>query len=288
MDEDRGLFQDRRNFSEVVELTSRVPTDKVAEARRRLGVGFHDIKQRVDCTIATNMISVGLDIPRLGLMVVLGQPKAHAEYIQATSRVGGDDERPGLVVALLNIHKPRDRSHYERFKHYHETFYRSVEVASVTPFSARALDRGFAGALVGMARHAEQQLTPPQGVERIAAVRPGLERRLLDAFLDRVGHQPFADEAERDERLRSVQNRIVDLLDSWRKILDDYQAAGVAMQYQKYELKQPRPLLREVLDRDFESEHHRKFSANRSLRDVEPEVNLFLKDLSGVQIEDGG
>ena len=124
-------------------------------------------------------------------------------------------------------------------------------------------------------------------MERIVAVRPGLERRLLDAFLDRVGHQPFADEVERDECLRSVQNRVVDLLDSWRKILDDYQAAGVAMQYQKYELKQPRPLLREVLDTNFESEHHRKFSANRSLRDVEPEVNLFLKDLSGAQIEDG-
>jgi hypothetical protein len=77
-------------------------------------------------------------------MVVLGQPKTHAEYIQATSRVGRTDEAPGLVVTLLNIHKPRDRSHYERFRHYHQTFYRSVEVGSVTPFSARALDRGFA------------------------------------------------------------------------------------------------------------------------------------------------
>jgi hypothetical protein len=284
--EERGFFQDRRNFSEVVELTSRVSTDKVAEARRRLGIGFHDIKQRVDCAIATNMISVGLDIPRLGLMVVLGQPKTHAEYIQATSRVGRTDDRPGLVVTLLNIHKPRDRSHYERYCHYHETFYRSVEVASVTPFSARALDRGFAGAMVGLARHAEPRLTPPEGAERIAEVRPELERCLLDAFLERIRQQPFADEAEREERLRSVQNRIVDLLDSWRRVFEDYRAAGVEMQYQKYELKQPRPLLREVLDKDFESEHHRKFRANRSLRDVEPEVNLFLKDLSGINIED--
>jgi hypothetical protein len=284
--EDRGLFQDRKNFSEVVELTSRVPTDRVAEARRRLGIGFHDIKQRVDCAIATNMISVGLDIPRLGLMLVLGQPKTHAEYIQATSRVGRTDDRPGLVVTLLNIHKPRDRSHYERFRHYHETFYRSVEVASVTPFSARALDRGFAGALVALARHAEPRLTPPEGVERIAEVRTELERRLLDAFLERVRQQPFGDEAERAERLRSVQSRVVDLLDSWRKIFEDYRSAGVALQYQKYELKQPKPLLREILDKDFESEHHRKFRTSRSLRDVEPEVNLFLKDLSGIQVED--
>jgi hypothetical protein len=281
-----GSFQDRKTFSEVVELTSRVSTDKVAEARRRLEALFHQIDQRVDCAIATNMISVGLDIQRLGLMVVLGQPKTHAEYIQATSRVGRDDRRPGLVVTLFNIHKPRDRSHYERFRHYHETFYRSVEVGSVTPFSARALDRGLAGALVGLARHARPELTPPQGAERIAEVRAEVERRLLADFLGRVRQQPYEDEAERDERLRSVQNRVVDLLDSWRRVFEDYRAAGVPVQYQKYELRQPRPLLREALETRFESEHHRKFRTTRSLRDVEPEVNLFLKDLSGVDVED--
>ena len=135
-----------------MELTSRIPTGKVAEARQRLNLSFGE-PGSVAWAIATNMISVGLDIQRLGLMVVVGQPKTHSEYIQATSRVGRDDRRPGLVVALLNIHKPRDRSHYERFRHYHETFYRSVESASVTPFAARALDRGFAGC-AGLARAA--------------------------------------------------------------------------------------------------------------------------------------
>ena len=284
MEERRGLFQDRRTFSEVVELTSRVSTNQVADARRRLERPFHE-PQRVDCAIATNMISVGLDIPRLGLMVVLSQPKTHAEYIQATSRVGRDDRRPGLVVTLLNAHKPRDRSHYERFRHYHETFYRSVEVASVTPFSARALDRGFSGALVGLARHAEAALTPPGGVEQIESVRAGIERQLLATFRERVDQQPFEDEAERDERLRSVQNRVVDLLDSWHTIVEDYHKAGVAVQYQRYELRQPSPLLREMLDKEFESEHHKKFRANRSLRDVEPVVDLFLRDLTGRQVE---
>jgi hypothetical protein len=283
--EGAGLFRNRTSFSEVLELTSRVSTSKVAEARRRLELGAHE-GQRVDCAIATNMISVGLDIPRLGLMVVLGQPKTHSEYIQATSRVGRDDEKPGLVVTLLNIHKPRDRSHYERFRHYHETFYRSVEVASVTPFSARALDRGFAGALVAMARHVLPQLTPPQGVERIDEVRAELERRLLDAFLERVRQQPLVDEEEREERLRSVQNRVVEMLDSWERVFHDYRAVGVALQYQRYELTQPRPLLRDMLEKSFESESHRKFRVQRSLRDVEPVVNLFLKELSGLQVED--
>ena len=253
---------------------------RVAEARRRLQTTFHDRKQRVDCAIATNMISVGLDIQRLGLMLVYGQPKTNSEYIQATSRVGRDDKRPGLVVMLYNVHRPRDRSHYERFRHYHETFYRSVEVASVTPFAARALDRGFAGALVTLARHARQAMTPPAGVEAIEAERVELERLLLEVFRARINEQPLQDDDERQERLRSIQNRVGDLLDSWRAILDDYHADGVQMQYQKHEVRTRRPLLREMLDTDFESPHHQKFRVNRSLRDVEPQVNLFLQDLS--------
>ena len=285
--ESEGLFASRQTSWDVMELTSRVPTDKVAEARRRLESPFHDRKQRVDSAIATNMISVGLDIARLGLMVVLGQPKTHAEYIQATSRVGRDDARPGLVVTLLNMHKPRDRSHYERFRHYHETFYRSVEVSSVTPFSARALDRGFAGALVGLARHGEAMLTPPKGVERVDEVRTVLERMLLDAFLARVDEQPLDDEDEREERRRSVQNRIVDLLDSWSAVVQDYQENNVAIAYQRGERSSTsKPLLREMLDKDFESIHHRKFRANRSLRDVEPDVGLRLTDLTGSEVED--
>ena len=79
--------------------------------------------------------------------------------------------------------------------------------------------------------------------------------------------------------MASVRNRVVDLLDSWRTVLEDHQDAGVTMQYQKYEKAILKPLLLEMLDSDTRSAHHRKFRANRSLRDVEPEVNLFLKDL---------
>lgn len=273
-----GLFQDRKTFAAVMELTSRVPTHEVAEARAKLALSA-DERDRVDCAIATNMISVGLDIQRLGLMVVFGQPKTHSEYIQATSRVGRDDARPGLVVTLLNVHKPRDRSHYERFRHYHETFYRSVEVASVTPFSARALDRGFAGALVGFARHADARLTPAEGAAEIAAARADVERRLREAFLERVRRQPLGDEDEREQRLDSVQRRIGDLLDSWQRVYEDYRSIGARFQYQKYEETGPKPLLREMLEQVLENEHHKKFRANRSLRDVEPEVNLFIDGL---------
>ena len=103
---------------------------------------------------------------------------------------------------------------------------------------------------------------------------------LLDVFGARLHEQPFADDTERADRLRSIRNRVGDLFDSWLAICDGYRRDGVPMQYQKYEIQTRKPLLREMLDTDFESHHHGKFRTNRSLRDVEPQVNLFLKDLS--------
>ena len=98
------------------------------------------------------MLQVGVDVQRLGLMLVVGQPKNTAEYIQASSRVGRDPERPGLVVTLGNWARPRDLAHYEQFRHYHETFYSQVEALSVTPYSPTSLERGLDGLLVSAAR----------------------------------------------------------------------------------------------------------------------------------------
>jgi hypothetical protein len=283
-----GLFRDRATFGEPVELTSRVSTDRVANTRRRLGVGF-DEYERVDVALATNMISVGLDIPRLGLMSVLGQPKSAAEYIQATSRVGRSDRAPGLVVTLLNVNKPRDRSHYERFRHFHETFYRAVEVGSVTPFSARALDRAFAGSLVTLARHSQPALTPPLGAEHLAGVRVSLEARLKGLFERRLQEQDLDDE-ERAQRVSSVQERIVDLLDTWQAIIAADKQHGIELQYQQRErrnLSNPKPLLYDMLDDNFHQAGSEKFRVGRSLRGVEPSVNLFLTDVGGKSGGDG-
>ena len=173
-----GSFANRVIAREVSELTSRETTDKVSDTKRRLAIGFSDkdrAKERVDVALATNMISVGLDITRLGLMVVLGQPKATAEYIQATSRVGRDREKPGLVVTLLNIHRPRDRSHYERFEAFHASFYRAVEATSVTPFAPRALDRALPALVVALSRHRRPSLTPPTGAINVVSQRPSLD-----------------------------------------------------------------------------------------------------------------
>lgn len=277
-------FADRTISYEPVELTSRVSTDKVAEAKRKLALPFHD-DDHVDVAIATNMISVGLDIIRLGLMVVLGQPKTSAEYIQATSRVGRDENKPGLVVSILNVHRPRDRSHYERFAFYHESFYRSVEPTSVTPFSPRALDRGLAGTLIALTRHAHAPMTPPKGATEILRERGKLDF-VIDALAARAA--AYAETPQEAAALRQrVRERAVDLLDEWSHIAHDLQTQGVQLQYQ-IETGAAQRLLYEFLNPDLKKlpMRHRKFRANRSMRDVEPSVNLWVKTLDNIDVEE--
>ena len=143
-------------------------------------------------------------------MVVFGQPKTSAEYMQATSRVGRDHDRPGMVVTILNIHKPRDRSHYERFAAYHQSFYRAVGATSVTPFSPRALDRGLAGTLVALARQGHAPMTPALGAHAILTHRAALDD-VVDTLAERA--RTHADLSPEDaEALRQrVQERTLDL-----------------------------------------------------------------------------
>lgn len=283
--EEVGLFADRRISFEVLELTSRESTSRVSEAKRRLALSFAD-DDRVDVALATNMISVGLDITRLGLMVVLGQPKTAAEYIQATSRVGRDDARPGLVVTLLNVHRPRDRSHYERFEAFHESFYRSVEATSVTPFAPRAVDRGLAGVSVALARHGLKELTAASHAVDAATLRPKL------GFVSQLmGDRAAAHDQDRSAAVVEAQRAHIhaltdDLLDDWAKYAHSQASVGAGLQYQREEGGAP-PLLHTPLDPALASlpAHARRFKANRSLRDVEPSVNLWVKTLDGFEMD---
>jgi len=284
LNEDLGLFLNRK-INEPLELTSRVNTTKVAEAKGRLETTFHhpeDFKKAVDVVLATNMISVGLDITRLGLMVVLGQPKTTSEYIQATSRVGRDDERPGLVITLLNIHRPRDRSHYERFQAWHNTFYRAVEATSVTPFSPRALDRGLPGVVVALARLGHDKLTQPLGAGAILDHRTELEF-VVETLSKRAEMHDKNFDADQAEALRlKVQGIVRDLLDSWDSVAREQEGD---LQYQREVGKAP-PLLFTPLDPDRpKTGSAKKFKAQRSLRDVEPTVHLWLHDPNGNEME---
>jgi hypothetical protein len=261
-------FRDRR-IGESMELTSRVSTDQVAEAKRRLETGFGGSGETVDVALATNMISVGLDILRLGLMLVQGQPKTAAEYIQATSRVGRDPERPGLVVTVLNLHKPRDRTHYEQFGQFHRTFYRAVEATSVTPWAARALDRALAAVVVAIARHIDPDLTPEAAVTRLAN-RADVRARVRDAIADRA--PPHLIVGGRQALARSIDALMVD----WIAIAAEITANGSPFYYGRTAQR----LLHVPLDPALPNlpPAHRRFVAGRSMRDVEPSTVLKPRD----------
>ena len=237
--------------------------------------------------IATNMISVGLDITRLGLMVVLGQPKTCAEYIQATSRVGRDIERPGLVVTLLNIHRPRDRSHYERFEVFHQSFYRTVEATSVTPFSPRALDRGLAGTLVALSRLGHAPMTPAKGAAEILHERNALDF-VVQALSDRASsHATAGNGRGRGPAAGRSRPRRTTFSTTGARSLTTITDNGTALQYNQSEVGAARPLLHDFLDPELKTMHprHQQFRANRSMRDVEPSVNLWLRTMDNVDIE---
>lgn len=137
------------NLGSPLELTSRVDSSEIPDILNKLEIGLENGKP-VDLLLSSNMLSVGVDLPRLGVMIINGQPKNHSEYIQASGRIGRNS--PGLIITNYNYLKPRDLSHYENFKFYHSTFYKHVESVSLTPFSARSRDRGLFGVLVGLTR----------------------------------------------------------------------------------------------------------------------------------------
>ena len=268
------LFAVRR-VGQIVELTSRESTGKIKEAKNRLKQPFTDEKKRVDVVLASNMISVGVDIERLGLMVVAGQPTTSAEYIQATSRVGRVANRPGLVVTCYNMRRMRDRSYFERFVSYHESFYGWVEASSVTPFSGPALDRGLAAVLFAMIRHGHGELAPARGAMRVPD-HPRVVERAIKALCDRAARQLDGD----SEGLASVVNaRARDLADSWNSEIAKAREDNLTRGYSRFDLDKKglaRPMLH-LADEDTISEIDAKFAAPTSMRDTEPSVHLWLR-----------
>jgi superfamily II DNA or RNA helicase len=214
-----------------------------------------------DVLLSTNMISVGVDIPRLGLMVVNGQPKAISEYIQATSRVGRD-RVPGLVVTMFNNNKPRDRSHYETFTTWHGTLYRDVEPTSVTPFAPRARDKALRAVLVAMVRHLIPQMaTNP----KLTSANRKLVEVLMRALVTRADHVDPEEKNDLDQTLRIL--------------LDEWEHRG-AIPYYWYD-KQPKKTLlmsaeRVAALRAVGKDGHGAWAAPNSMRDVEPDTEFRL------------
>jgi hypothetical protein len=192
-----------RKLDSPAELTSRVPSYEIRDMLARLARKAGE-NEAVDLLVASNMISVGMDIPRLSLMIVDAQPKSLSEYIQATSRVGRGNV-PGLVVTMYNNTRPRDRSHYESFDTWHRCLYRDVEATSVTPFASRAQDKALHAVLVAMVRH-----TIPEMANRpiLDELRRQSAEHLASLIEERVQK---IDPGER----QTVHGKLITLLDEW-------------------------------------------------------------------------
>lgn len=268
-----------RHLNTVVELTSRRSAVDIPQILDQLGTTFEDkpdpkyVKVArttktyapIDVLLATNMISVGVDVPRLGLMMVAGQPKSSSEYIQATSRVGRS--KPGLVCTVFNWTRPRDLSHYEHFEHYHSTFYQHVEALSVTPFAPRAQDRGLTALLVALIRLEDASFNANARAQDVTKAH-AVVQNAVDLIAARA--ESVTDSAAIGD---SVRAELVRRLDEWSHRSLQAVSSGAPLAYKRAKGGAQQPLLEMAGLGKWDH-----WTCLNSLRDVEPMCNLVWKD----------
>jgi hypothetical protein len=286
------------------ELTARIASAEIGRTLDRLGLTFDPaydttdaFKARIadqhagknvpsrkeppfDVVLATSMLQVGVDVQRLGLMLVVGQPKNTAEYIQASSRVGRDAQRPGLVVTLGNWARPRDLAHFEQFRHYHETFYSQVEALSVTPYSPTSLDRGIDALLVSVAR--VTQAPVPEGVspERSAG-RIKEQRSAIEGIVERLRKRIQA-AAQDDAAVKHASDRLVNRIDRWADRAKRANEMHKTLVYERTgEGDKYLPLLMspENAKASAAAATDAPFVVPNSMREVQPEINILVSPI---------
>jgi len=250
----------------VLELTSRRGPEELPNDLRQLGVSADKSSNATDVVLSSNMLSVGIDVQRLALMLMVGQPKTTAEYIQATSRVGRGRIN-GIVVTLFRSNRARDRSHFETFRGYHDALYRGVEPTSVTPWSLSSRARSLSGALVALLRQSFPPLADDSSAGKFdladRSLRPGLDV-LVERFLDLVAR---ADPAEHTD----VTDHVWELLREWdyeaRKARED----GLPLRYER------RPGAESALLKRF-GQTGPGWLVGDSMRSVEPNVAVDVQE----------
>lgn len=258
----------RKDSTEIPAILDRLETpfnpnvEAEIQAKRKAGEKV-DRPDPLDIILATNMISVGVDVKRLGVMVTCGQPKNTAEYIQATSRVGRSF--PGLVITVYNWARPRDLSHYERFEQYHATFYQNVEALSVTPFAPGATYRGLFALLTALVRLAGEEFN---GNDKASTVERNhaYVRQAIEAIVHRASLVSDAQTAQ------NIRSELEVKLDYW---LDKAQTIGGAQL--KYQTKSKDGTTINLLNPAGRGPWDFSTCLN-SLRNVEPTINLVLTE----------
>lgn len=242
-----------RGLSPPLEMTSRVPSSEIPVTLERLEHS-QDEADCVDLLLASNMISVGVDVARLGLMVVAAQPKTVAEYIQATSRVGRQD--PGLVVVVYNHPRVRDRSFFETFPTWHRALYRAVEATSVTPFASRARDRALHAVVVALARHLVDGLLESPALNTATSAK-------VQALLKEITQRAQRIDAE---EVKGVTRATETFLADWERLV----AEGATEYWGKDHLRSLLIGAEDAVALEEHGEHVHAWSTPNSMREVEP------------------
>lgn len=215
---------------EPEELTSRVESHLIPDKLKALDVQYPD-KKAIDILLASNMMSVGVDISRLGLMVVNGQPKTTAEYIQATSRVGRAN--PGLVITVHNGARSRDRSHYEQFQDFHRNFQKYVEPSTVTPFSSSARERALHAVVVSIIRHMFD-LRGDKDAARISSLSEEEIDKMKKLIVDRIKDtsDKCVSSALSAMEIERIEDEIDRIIYKWKS--ESETPLGTGLQYQNW------------------------------------------------------
>ena len=256
-----------RTYINYDEITSRKKSSEIPQVLENLERTLFKDRYVYDIAVATNMIQVGMDVDRLGLMAVTGQPKTTAEYIQATSRVGR--QTPGLVVTIYNPYRARDLSHYENFTTYHAHLYRFVEGTSATPFAARARERALHASLIAMLRGMIDQLrTTKKGARYIEKIDKNELQQVIDLILNRIN---IVDPDNRDR----AEDEISYFLDEWVKLSRTEKNLYYYMYYKSkpYQMKRIQRLLKTY--GEYGHFTYEKETLN-SMRNVQKESSLYL------------
>ncbi|MGW6027006.1 helicase-related protein [Streptomyces sp. NPDC055099] len=267
---------DQRELDEPTELTSRVDASDIPTYLKDLERA-HPLRSVVDVLLATNMISVGVDVDRLGLMAIMGQPQTTAEYIQSSSRVGR--KHPGLVVTLYNSSRSRDRSHYENFTAYHSALYRQVESTSVTPFSPRARDRALHAVLIGLARVMIEKARPKSAagkVEQFVDALYELAARIVDRARDIALAEFDTPEDSKaveaaDALAADVESELQAIIEAWRDYAEEQNDYSEGFVYEGWRGARP-ALLAPYAEAE---EGQLPFATLTSMRAVDAESDLF-------------
>ncbi len=194
LDESHSGEQERK-IDRKRELTGRIPSSEIPLVLAALEKNV--AQDAIDILLATNMIAVGVDVDRLGLMVVIGQPKNTAEYIQAVGRVGRKLDAPGLIVTLYNPYRPRDLSHYENFIAFHSMLQRFVDPVSITPFSDRAIQRALHAVFISIVRLLIPEYSSNTSAQKFDADNV-LVQRAIQAIQERFLNVEGSDRSKED------------------------------------------------------------------------------------------